>query len=168
MDVFVLRRPPPEEVRRRCSLTSGRMLRADKRNSSTESHLGAVTSVGLPTGTWQTQGSFINERFHLGMDGYLIKAAAAGLPVSVNLTPPISSAPLRPHAAVGQEGADGQKSRWESADNAPLFSGHVSISATITVGFSITVSSFLFYRGNCGTEALCGSPQPFFSLPFPR
>lgn len=78
------------------------------------------------------------------------------MPVSVNLTTLISSAPLRPHAAVGQEGADGQKSRWESADNAPLFSGHVSISATITGGFSITVSSFLFYRGDGGTETLCG------------
>lgn len=41
--------------------------------------------VGLPTETWQSQGSFINEQFHLGMDGYLIKAAAAGCQFQLTL-----------------------------------------------------------------------------------
>lgn len=52
------------------------MLRADKRNSSTEIHYGAMTLVGLPTETWQTQGSFVNVHFGLSMGSYLIKAAA--------------------------------------------------------------------------------------------
>lgn len=57
-------------------LTSDRMLTADKRNNSTQIHLGAMTLLGLPTETWPSQGSLIAPQFHLSMGGCLIKAAS--------------------------------------------------------------------------------------------
>lgn len=110
------------------------MLRADKRNCSMEIHPGAMTLVGLPMGTWQTQGSFNNVQFHLSMGGYLIKAAAVGYQFQLALQLQYLQ---NPSNHMGQEGADGQKSRWKSADT-PLFSPGISVPL---LPFGVGVSS---------------------------